>query len=128
MVKLYLITLVYFLLIDFLGIFFLIRKLYQHYLPPEITMSFNLPAAFVFYLIFILGLVYFVIAPHRNGSLYSIVVPSLMYGLVTYSTYALTVKAVFNILNPQIIVVDILWGMFLCLTVSLLALFTVSAR
>ena len=85
-----------------------------------------MPVALIFYFIFVFGLVYFVIAPNKDNGVSSIIMPSIIYGLVTYSTYALTVKAVFNTLNTQIIVFDIIWGMLLCLSISVLTIYTVS--
>ena len=49
-----------------------------------------------------------------------------MYGLTTYATYALTVKAVFNVFNWTIVISDIAWGMALCTAISLLTVYTIS--
>ena len=54
-------------------------------------------------------------APFKNASLTSVIVPATMYGLATYATYALTVKAVFNVFNWTIVISDIAWGMALVL-------------
>jgi uncharacterized membrane protein len=49
-----------------------------------------------------------------------------MYGLTTYATYALTVFAVMNIFNWNIVVSDVMWGIFLSATVSVLTVITLS--
>ena len=49
-----------------------------------------------------------------------------MYGLATYATYALTVKAVFNTFNWTIVISDVAWGMLLCVLISTITIYTVS--
>lgn len=126
MVKLYLTTLFYFLIIDTIGIQSFVVKLYNKNLPANLKINLDITSAIIFYLIFVFGLVYFVISPLKNMALNNIIVPSMVYGLVTYSTYALTVKAVFNVFNWEIVISDIIWGTVLCLIVSLLTIFTVN--
>ena len=124
MIKLYITTFIYFIIIDLIGISLFVRKVYEKNLPKDVKLDFNLPVALIFYFIFVFGLVYFVIAPNKDNGVSSIIMPSIIYGLVTYATYALTVKAVFNTLNTQIIVFDIIWGMALCLSISVLTIYT----
>jgi len=126
MIKLYLTTLVYFYIIDTIGIQTFVLKLYKTNLPENLKINFELPSAIIFYLIFVLGLVYFVIAPLKNAPLISVVNPALIYGLVTYATYAFTVKAVFGVFNWTIVISDVAWGMALCTAVSLITVFTIS--
>ena len=126
MVKLYLTTLFYFLIIDTIGIQSFVVKLYNKNLPANLKINLDITSAIIFYLIFVFGLVYFVISPMKNMAFNNIIVPSMVYGLVTYSTYALTVKAVFNVFNWEIVISDIIWGTVLCLIVSLLTIFTVN--
>ena len=126
MIKLYLTTLFYFLIIDTIGIQSFVIKLYNKNLPPNLKINLDISSAIIFYLIFIFGLVYFVISPLKNMNLNSVILPSMIYGFVTYSTYALTVKAVFNVFNWEIVISDIIWGTILCLIVSILTLITVS--
>ena len=126
MIKLYLTTLFYFLIIDTIGIQSFVVKLYNKNLPSNLKINLDITSAIIFYLIFVFGLVYFVISPFKNLNLTSAILPSMVYGFVTYSTYALTVKAVFNVFNWEIVISDIIWGTILCLIVSLLTLLTVS--
>ena len=126
MIKLYLTTLFYFLIIDTIGIQTFVLKLYDKNLPSNLKINLDITSAILFYLIFVFGLVYFVILPLKNMNLSNVILPSMIYGLVTYSTYALTVKAVFNVFNWEIVISDIIWGMTLCLIVSILTLLTVS--
>ena len=126
MIKLYLTTLFYFLIIDTIGIQTFVVKLYDKNLPSNLKINLDITSAILFYLIFVFGLFYFVILPLKNMNLSNVILPSMIYGLVTYSTYALTVKAVFNVFNWEIVISDIIWGMTLCLIVSILTLLTVS--
>ena len=126
MIKLYLTTLFYFLIIDTIGIQSFVIKLYDENLPSNLKINLDITSAIIFYLIFVFGLVYFVISPLKNMNLNNVILPSIIYGLVTYSTYALTVKAVFNVFNWEIVISDVIWGMVLCLIVSTLTLLTVS--
>ena len=126
MIKLYLTTLFYFLIIDTIGIQLFVLKLYNKNLPSNLKINFDATSAILFYLIFVFGLVYFVISPLKNLSLNNLIIPSMVYGFITYSTYALTVKAVFNVFNWEIVISDIIWGTVLCLIVSLLTVYSVS--
>jgi uncharacterized membrane protein len=126
MIKLYLTTLFYFLIIDTIGIQSFVVKLYNKNLPSNLKINLDITSAIIFYLIFVFGLVYFVISPLKNLNINSAILPSMVYGFVTYSTYALTVKAVFNVFNWEIVISDIIWGTILCLIVSVLTLLTVS--
>ncbi len=126
MIKLYLTTLFYFLIIDTIGIQSFVLKLYNKNLPSNLKINFDITSAILFYLIFVFGLVYFVISPLKNLNLSNAIIPSMVYGFITYSTYALTVKAVFNVFNWEIVISDIAWGTVLCLIVSLLTIYSVS--
>ena len=126
MIKLYITTLFYFLIIDTIGIQTFVVKIYTKNLPSSLKINFDILSAIIFYLIFVLGLVYFVVAPYKNSPIISIITPAIMYGLATYATYALTVKAVFNVFNWQIVISDVLWGMVLCTLISVLTVYTVS--
>ena len=87
------------------------KEIYNKNLPDNLKINLDITSAVIFYLIFVLGLVYFVVAPFKNASLTSVIVPAAMYGLATYATYALTVKAVFNVFNWTIVISDIAWGL-----------------
>ena len=126
MIKLYITTFIYFIIIDLIGISLLVRKVYEKNLPKDVKLDFNLPVALIFYFIFVFGLVYFVIAPNKDNDVSSIIMPSIIYGLVTYATYALTVKAVFNTLNTQLSVFYIICWIALCLSISVLTIYTIS--
>ncbi len=80
----------------------------------------------LYYLIFLSGLLYFSILPNKTYSISQALISGGMYGLTTYATYALTVFAVMNIFNWNIVVSDVMWGIFLSATVSVLTVITLS--
>jgi len=89
-------------------------------------LALRLFSAILFYLIFLSGLLYFSILPNKTYSISQALISGGMYGLTTYATYALTVFAVMNIFNWNIVVSDVMWGIFLSATVSVLTVITLS--
>ena len=126
MIKAFIITAVYFVIIDIPVIMTVISKIYQSNLPKFVELDFKAVPSILFYLIFIFGLVHFVIMPNKNYSIQDALINGGLYGLVTYATYALTVFAVMNIFNWNIVLSDILWGIILSATVSALTIYTLS--
>ncbi len=84
----------------------------------------NWLAAIIFYLLFILGLVFFVIMPavDKSSWMYAVLVGAL-FGLVTYATYDLTNLALTKEWPLLITIVDLIWGMTLSASVSVLTYF-----
>ena len=126
MIKAFIITAVYFVIIDIPVIMTVISKIYQSNLPKFVELDFKALPSILFYLIFIYGLVHFVIMPNKTHSIQDALLNGGLYGLVTYATYALTVFAVMNIFNWNIVLSDILWGVILSATVSALTIYTLS--
>tara|TARA_B100000768_G_scaffold176296_1_gene188847 strand:- start:1625 stop:2014 length:390 start_codon:yes stop_codon:yes gene_type:complete len=126
MIKAFLIATVYFILIDITFINLVIIKIYKSNLPEFVEIGFKTVPAILFYLIFLSGLLYFSILPNKTYSISQALITGGMYGLTTYATYALTVFAVMNIFNWNIVVSDVMWGIFLSATVSMLTVITLS--
>ena len=89
-------------------------------------MELKVIPAILFYVIFLLGLIFFVINPNLGKSLLNIFMIGALYGLVTYGTYDLTVYATLNIFSLKIVITDILWGMVLSGLVATLTVYTSS--
>ena len=87
-------------------------------------MQLKIPPAILFYIIFLLGLIFFVINPNHSNTLVNVFMIGAFYGLVTYGTYDLTVYATMNIFSLKLVVADILWGMILSGSVATLTVFT----
>ena len=126
MIKAFLIATVYFIIIDITFINLVIVKIYKSNLPEFEEIGFKAVPAILFYLIFLSGLLYFSILPNKTYSISQALISGGMYGLTTYATYALTVFAVMNIFNWNIVVSDVMWGIFLSATVSVLTVITLS--
>ena len=126
MIKAFLIATVYFILIDITFINLVIVKIYKSNLPEFIEIGFKAVPAILFYLIFLSGLLYFFFFFYKTYSIPQAFLSGGMYGLTTYATYALTVFAVMNIFNWNIVISDMIWGIFLSATVSMLTVITLS--
>ncbi|WP_392544123.1 DUF2177 family protein [Oryzobacter telluris] len=89
--------------------------LYERMIGHLLSDDVNVAAAVVFYVVYVLGLVHFVIRPglSRVG-----LGPSLrdafVFGVVTYATFDLTSMAVMRSFPVVVAVVDIAWGAFIC--------------
>ena len=90
-IKMYLIALIVFVIIDGIWLLFISKNLYQKELGHLLTTNPKLIAAVIFYLLFLVGLVYFVINPGVDkNSIKTIIISGLLFGLITYATYDLT--------------------------------------
>lgn len=116
-------TLVVFTLVDLIWLVKVAPKLYRSQIGHLMADKVNYPGAILFYIVFIVGLVYFVIAPHHQHPLQAWIDGSL-FGLVTYATYDLTNLATLKKWPIKITVIDLIWGSFVtgmtALLVSLL--------
>lgn len=118
--KLYLVMLVAFFLVDMVWLGLVARKFYRKQIGFLMSARPYWAAAILFYLLFILGAVVFVVLPGLNdGSLKLTVLRALLYGLVTYATYDLTNLATLKDWPVLVTVVDLLWGMGVSLIISL---------
>ena len=89
-------------------------------------MELKIPPALLFYVIFLLGLIFFVVNPNQDNTLLNVFLIGAFFGLVTYGTYDLTIYASMNIFSLKLVVADILWGMFLSGAVATLTVFTIN--
>lgn len=117
--KLYLLTVPVFFLIDLLWLGLLAKPFYRSQLADFLGERFNWPAAVLFYLIFIVGILLFAVLPAlERESLQHALVWGALFGFFTYATYDLTNLATLPGWPITIVVVDILWGTFLCASVA----------
>ena len=115
----YLLTTVVFLALDMLWLGVVAKGFYQEQLGPILSEQVIWPAAIAFYLLFIAGILVFVVFPARDkGSLGRAVVLGALFGLVTYATYDLTNLATLRGFPPLVAAVDMAWGMVLTATVA----------
>ena len=118
-VKLYFATLVAFFLIDMVWLGLVARTFYRKHLGFLLAPATNWIAALIFYLLFILGILVFVIVPGlQDHSLKTTLLRAALFGLVTYATYDLTNLATVKNWPLLITVVDLAWGTVLSMAVS----------
>lgn len=121
-IKLYLITLPIFLGIDMTWLIFIAKNFYAKHIGYIMAKNPNLFAAVIFYLIFIAGLVVFVISPAlEKKDWVQALLMGAFFGLITYATYDLTNLATVKDWPLIITIVDLMWGMGLSAAVSVIA-------
>lgn len=122
--KLYALAFAVFLAIDALWLTLIAKNFYAKHIGYLMAKNPNLWAALIFYLIFIAGLVFFVIAPaiDKKEWLHALLA-GVFFGLVTYATYDLTNLATIKDWPILVTVVDLAWGMFVSGIVSVATYF-----
>ena len=118
-IKQFLIALPVFFVIDMIWLVLVAKKFYNRHLGFLMRPDINWYAAGLFYLLFIAGLVVFVISPAvEKHSLLHALLYGALFGLITYATYDLTNLATLRDWPMLVTVVDLLWGMVLSASVS----------
>ena len=116
---LYLITFAVFFAIDMVWLGLVAKGFYRRQIGFLMRDGFNWPAAVAFYLLFILGLVVFVIAPAMDRSSWLRALGyGALFGLITYATYDLTNLATVRDWPLLLTFVDLAWGATLAAAVS----------
>ena len=119
--KVYLVAFIVFLVIDAAWLGLIAPKFYRTHLGHIMAERPNFVVAGVFYLIFLLGLTYFVINPALEANdLSKLLISAALFGLVTYGTYDLTNMATLKDWPIIVTVVDLIWGTVLSTLVSLI--------
>ncbi len=113
-----------FAIIDGIWLSFVANKLYRSQLGSLLLDRPNIPAAAVFYLVFLVGLVVFVINPAMQSNDWKVALGlGALFGFVTYATYDLTNLATLKGYPLTITIVDLIWGTVLTASVSVAAFF-----
>jgi len=110
-----------FLGIDMLWLTVIAQKFYKSQIGHLMAEKARIIPAAIFYLLFVGAMVYFVIVPaleHQN--LTRLILSAAIFGLVTYATYDLTNMATLKDWPLLVTVVDLAWGTFISLAVSLI--------
>lgn len=95
------------------------NKFYKSQIGDLLLAKPNMVAAVVFYLIYVFGVVVFVLSPALDkGSLKHALVYGALFGVVCYATYDLTNLATLKGFTTKLVVVDLLWGGFLTAAVA----------
>jgi uncharacterized membrane protein len=118
-IKLYAIALPVFVAIDMVWLGFVARNFYRNQIGFLMKSDINWAAAILFYLLFIVGLVLFVIVPaiEKHSWTHALLFGAL-FGLITYATYDLTNLATLKDWPLMVTIVDLAWGAALAALVS----------
>ena len=118
-IKLFLIALPVFFAIDLVWLVLVAKKFYNSQIGFLMRPDINWYAAVIFYLLFICGLVVFVIMPAlEKHSLTRALFYGALFGLISYATYDLTNLATLKDWPLLVTVVDLAWGMIVSASVS----------
>lgn len=111
-------------LLDFAWLGFIAKNLYYGEMGKILLDKPQALPAALFYLIYIVGVVLLVVNPalEKESWLHALGYGALL-GLVAYATYDLTNLATVNGFSAKVVVIDLLWGIFITATVSLLTYF-----
>ena len=126
-IKLFFIALPVFFAIDMVWLGLVAKKFYNQHIGFLMKPDISWYAAIIFYLLFIAGLITFVISPaiERQSWIHAVLYGAF-FGLITYSTYDLTNLATMKDWPVIVTVVDLIWGMVLSASVSVITYFIAS--
>jgi len=111
MLVIYLITLAVFFLIDMIWLGVVAKGFYRRHLGPMLSPKVNWAAAILFYLLFIVGLLVFVIKPALiSGEPLKALFFGALLGLISYATYDLSNLATLKDWPLVVTIVDLIWG------------------
>jgi len=118
-IKLYLIALPIFFVIDMIWLGLIAKNFYAKQIGFLLKPDINWYAAIIFYMMFVAGLVLFVILPaiEKQSWIYAALLGAC-FGCITYATYDLTNLATLKDWPLLITFVDIVWGAVLAMTIS----------
>lgn len=118
-IKLYAIALPVFIVIDAIWLGFVAKNFYRDQIGILMKSEINWAAAVVFYLLFVVGLVLFVVAPaiEKKSWMHALLFGAL-FGLITYATYDLSNLATLKDWPILVTIVDLAWGATLAASVA----------
>ena len=120
-IKLYFIALPVFFAVDMVWLGLVAKNFYAKQIGFLMKPDINWVAAIIFYLLFIVGTVLFVITPAlEQKSWVHALLYGALFGLITYATYDLTNLATVKDWPLILTVVDLIWGMVLSASVSII--------
>lgn len=125
-ILLVLLSIVVFLAIDMAWLVKIAPQLYKRYIGHLMAPKFKGLPALLFYVLFMIGFVFFVINPAlAANSVTTLLINAALFGVVTYGTYDLTNWATLKDWPYQIVIIDMAWGTFLS-SISGLAVFFIA--
>ncbi len=120
----YIISVVAMVIIDLIWIGGVAKPFYQKHLGYLFAEKFKIIPIILFYLIYLFGLMVFVVAPALSGTipLGRAVMLGALLGFVAYATYDLTSHGLIRDWPAIVTVVDMAWGSFLTALIAAIAI------
>lgn len=110
---------VIFALIDAVWLSLVANKFYKSQIGALLLKKPNFVAAVLFYVIFLVGLVVFVLNPSLAAQDWTCALGlGALFGFVTYATYDLTNLSTLKGFPVKLVIVDLAWGTFVTAVVS----------
>jgi uncharacterized membrane protein len=124
--KHYLLALAVFAAVDMVWLLIIAKNLYRNKIGFLMADRINVPAAVIFYLLYIVAIVYFAVEPAlaRDSIAYALQSGAL-FGLVAYATYDLTNLATLKDWPLSVTVIDLMWGTFITGTTAVLTVWII---
>ncbi|MFD2739312.1 DUF2177 family protein [Sulfitobacter aestuarii] len=115
LVILYVITFALFIGLDFLGLSYLIKPVFERHVSALLLDSFRLLPVIVFYAFYVGVLLYFVSWPalSHERSLLWVLGNAALIGALGYGTYEFTNLATLKDWHPAMVATDLSWGIAL---------------
>jgi len=115
----YVLTFAAFFAIDLVWLGVVAKNFYRAQLGHLMADKVNWPAAIIFYLLFVLGVMIFAVYPGvAKSSLKYALLFGALFGFFAYATYDLTNLATLKDWPLTMVVVDIIWGSVLACVVA----------
>lgn len=114
----FVIAFIVFIIIDIIWLGLVAKKLYAKHLGYIMAEKVNFLAAIIFYVVFIIGLVYFAVM--SVSVWWMTLLNGALLGFIAYATYDLTNLATLKGWPLKITIIDLVWGTSLGAVVSVL--------
>jgi uncharacterized membrane protein len=115
----YLISVVVFFVVDMTWLGFVAKNFYRNQIGHLLGDTVNWPVAICFYLLFLVGLLIFVIAPAlETRNITHALMFGALFGFFTYATYDLTNWSTLRDWPALVSIVDMAWGTVLSATIA----------
>ncbi len=114
-----------YILLDLIWLGYVAGSYYREKLDHFLASDPRMVPALLFYLLFVLGNVFFVTRPIlESPTIREFLFRGCLYGLVTYGTYDLTNYATVRDWPVSVTILDLLWGVMISFIVSALGYYT----
>ena len=104
----WLICIVVFFIIDFIWLGTVAKSFYRTQIGHLLAPQFNMVAAFLFYVIYVAGIVWFCV--HNSADWKAALIAGALFGFFCYATYDMTNYATLRDWPLKMVIVDIAWG------------------